>query len=201
MNGKIDWQKSGGLIPAVVQDAATGRVLMLAYMNEESLALTEKTRRVTFFSRSRQSLWIKGETSGNHLDFLSAQADCDGDTILIQARPHGPVCHTGNETCFAGDPANADLGFLTKLTQIIESRFDSPDPQKSYVAKLIADGPDRMAQKVGEEAVETVIASKNEDQGAFEGEAADLLFHLMVLLRAKGSSLTNLVKILEKRHR
>jgi phosphoribosyl-ATP pyrophosphohydrolase/phosphoribosyl-AMP cyclohydrolase len=196
----IDWQKNQGLIPAVVQDADTGKVLMLGYMNEASLEQTEAKGLVTFFSRSRNQLWTKGETSGNFLKFVSAEVDCDGDTFLIQARPQGPVCHEGTATCW-GEGAESPLAFLAKLSQVIDSRFANPDAQSSYVAKLIAGGIDRMAQKVGEEAVETAIASKNEDLKAFEGEAADLLFHLMVLVRAKGSSLAALSEVLRSRHR
>lgn len=198
MNSPIDWKKGDGLVPAIVQDTATGKVLMLAYMNQESWALTEKSKRVTFFSRSRNALWTKGETSGNHLDFVSAEVDCDGDTLLIQAKANGPVCHTGTSTCF-GAGTESDLSFLSELSQTIDDRFAKPDEEKSYVAKLIAGGIDRMAQKVGEEAVETVIASKNQDTKDFEGEAADLLFHLMVLLKAKGSSLKNVAQVLKTR--
>lgn len=196
---KIDWQKMDGMIPAIVQSADTGRILMLAYMNETSLAKTLESGRVTFFSRSRQELWTKGETSGNTLEFVSLKADCDGDALLIQARPQGPVCHTGTQTCF-GDDGGPPLEFLNQLSKVIDQRFTSADENSSYVAKLIAAGTDRMAQKVGEEAVETVIASKNGDLAAFENEAADLLFHLMVLLKAKGTSLENLTKVLATRH-
>lgn len=196
----IDWAKNDGLVPAVVQDADTGRVLMLGYMNEASLKATQEKGLVTFFSRSRNEQWTKGETSGNFLKFVSIKLDCDGDTFLVQARPQGPICHNGTETCF-GEGDEPALTFLNQLTKVIDSRFQNPDTQSSYVAKLIAGGIDRMAQKVGEEAVETAIASKNDDLKAFEGEAADLLFHLMVLLRAKGSSLTRLSEVLSSRHR
>ena len=198
MNSPIDWKKSDGLVPAIVQDAASGKVLMLAYMNQESWALTEESKRVTFFSRSRNRLWTKGETSGNYLDFISAEVDCDGDTLLIQTKAAGPVCHTGTPTCF-GQGTESDLNFLSELAKTIDDRFAKPDEEKSYVAKLIAGGIDSMAQKVGEEAVETVIASKNQDITNFEGEAADLLFHLMVLLKAKGSSLKNVAQVLKTR--
>lgn len=196
----IDWRKMNGLVPAVIQDADSGRVLMVAYMNEESLAKTRETGKVTFFSRSREELWTKGETSGNFLNFVSAKIDCDGDTLLVQVRATGPVCHLGTETCF-GDGGESGLSFLSELTSVIDSRFESPAQPASYVAKLIEAGTDRMAQKVGEEAVETVIASKNADMATFEAEAADLLFHLMVLLRAKGSSLEKIANVLEARHR
>jgi phosphoribosyl-AMP cyclohydrolase / phosphoribosyl-ATP pyrophosphohydrolase len=198
---KIDWTKNQGLVPAIVQDADTGRVLMLAYMNEQSLKLTEEKGLVTFYSRSRGELWTKGETSGNFLKFVAAEVDCDGDTFLIQARPQGPVCHEGTETCFGDEAPESPLVFLAQLQKVIDSRFEKSDADKSYIAKLIEKGPDRMAQKVGEEAVETVIASKNADLALFEGEAADLLFHLMVLLKAKGSSLAKLTDVLKSRHK
>lgn len=196
----IDWSKSDGLIPAVVQDNLSGQVLMLGYVNEESLKLTEQTGNVTFFSRSRGKLWTKGETSGNFLKFISMKVDCDGDTVLIQAQPQGPVCHEGTATCF-GDEVEPALAFLGQLAKVIDQRFEARDTASSYVAKLAAGGIDRMAQKVGEEAVETAIAAKNEDLTAFEGEAADLLFHLLVLLRAKGSSLPRLSEVLRSRHK
>ncbi len=193
---ELNWQD--GLLPAVVQHADTGEVLMLGYMNAESLAATERTRRVTFFSRSRQKLWVKGETSGNFLDVVGIHADCDRDTVLVRARPHGPVCHRGTATCF--DAERPAYTSLAALESTIEARFASGDTASSYVARLIGDGLDRMAQKVGEEAVETVIASKNPELAPFEGEAADLLFHLMVLLRARGSSLSRVASVLEQRH-
>lgn len=194
----IDWKKGEGLVPAVVQDADSGRVLMLAYMNAESLQKTHASGRVTFFSRSRQTLWSKGETSGNTLAFVSVDVDCDGDTLLIRARPAGPVCHRGTVTCF--EQADSGLEFLSTLTEVIESRFADNQNVKSYVANLIRDGVDRMAQKVGEEAVETVIAAKNHDTTALASEAADLLFHLMVLLRAKDLNLHSVVEVLRQRH-
>jgi phosphoribosyl-ATP pyrophosphohydrolase/phosphoribosyl-AMP cyclohydrolase len=199
----VDWRKSDGLVPAVIQDADSGTVLMVGYMNEESLAKTRETGKVTFFSRSREKLWTKGETSGNFLNFVSAKIDCDGDALLVQARPQGPVCHLGTRTCFGEDKPNTTdgLAFLNELTSVIAGRFESPDESVSYVAKLIKAGADRMAQKVGEEAVETVIASKNSDLATLENEAADLLFHLMVLLRSKGSSLREITRVLEGRHR
>lgn len=198
----IDWQKMNGLVPAVVQDADTRNVLMVGYMNEVSLAKTRETGKVTFFSRSRNELWTKGETSGNFLNFVSFKIDCDGDALLVEARPTGPACHLGTQTCFgdAGAGSKFGLSFLSELTQVIDSRFNSSDEASSYVAKLIKAGPDRMAQKVGEEAVETVIASKNSDLSTLENEAADLLFHLMVLLKAKGSSLQQITRVLEARH-
>ncbi len=197
LSEKIDWPKLDGLVPAIVQNAETGAVLMLAYMNRESLAKTLATKRVTFFSRSKQRLWTKGETSGHWLDLEAIALDCDGDALLVRALPNGPVCHVGTATCFGDKPT---AGFLEELTGIIDKRFAHPEPQKSYTASLISSGVDRMAQKVGEEAVETVIAAKNEDSSLLEGEAADLLFHLMVLLRAKGTSLPAVIKRLRERH-
>jgi len=193
---ELDWNK--GLVPAIVQHAETGEVLMLGFMSADSLAETERTGRVTFFSRSRQKIWVKGETSGRFLDVVEMHADCDRDTVLIRARPHGPVCHRGTPTCFdAEKPAHA---FLASLESTIAARFAAGDSASSYVARLIREGFDRIAQKVGEEAIETVIASKNPELEPFEGEAADLLFHLMVLLRARGSSLSRITDVLERRH-
>lgn len=195
-----------GLIPAVVQDAATRQVLMLGYMNAEALEQTRKSRRVTFYSRSRQQLWVKGETSGNYLELQQILEDCDQDALLILATPLGPTCHTGATSCFAALPGGApppprvDLSFLPELTAIIAQRVRER-PEGSYVAKLLSKGLDRVAQKVGEEAVETVIAAKNPDQDTFESEGADLLFHLMVLLELRGSSLGQLAEVLRSRHR
>lgn len=183
-------------MPTVVQDARDGKVLMLAFMNSEALKATIKSNRVTFYSRSKQRLWTKGETSGNFLDVISINADCDNDTILIDAVPLGPVCHTGSTTCFDG---NSGFGFLGKLEQMIEGR-KSRDRNDSYVASLFAKGINKIAQKVGEEAVETVIAAKDDDLKAFRSEAADLLFHYLVLLNAKGTSLTDIAAELESRH-
>lgn len=193
----LDFAKySDGLMPTVVQDARDGKVLMVAFMNPEALKATIGSNRVTFFSRSKQRLWTKGETSGNFLDVISINADCDDDTILIKAIPLGPVCHTGSTTCFDG---NFGFGFLGKLEQVIEER-KSRDPNDSYVASLFAKGINKIAQKVGEEAVETVIAAKEDDPKAFRSEAADLLFHYLVLLNAKGTSLTDISMELEDRH-
>lgn len=194
----INWSKNSGLVPAIVQDVDSNRVLMLAYMNEESWEKTEQSGLVTFYSRSRLSLWTKGETSGNTLQFISAYSDCDGDTILIRARPAGPACHLGTTTCF--QQADQGFEFLGTLTKVIDSRFKETSPDNSYVAKLANSGVDKIAQKVGEEAVETVIASKNTDAEALKGEAADLLFHLMVLLRAKDLQLQDVVDVLQARH-
>lgn len=184
------------LIPAIIQDDRTGQVLMLAYMNQQAYEITLETGRVTFFSRSRQELWTKGETSGNTLQVRSVRIDCDGDTILVKAIPAGPVCHTGSHTCFGEE---ADAGFLHKLEWIINSRAGE-NPEDSYTAALLAKGINKIAQKVGEEAVETVIAALNEGKNEFIGECADLHYHLLVLLHAKGLSLTDIEQTLRQRH-
>lgn len=195
----IDFAKyADGLVPAIVQDPSTGAVLMLGFMNAEAVSQTEATGRVTFFSRSKQRLWTKGETSGNFLEVVSIIPDCDNDTLLIKARPTGPVCHTGTETCF-GD-SQTSLAFLTELESIIASRAAEPT-EGSYVSKLFAKGLNKIAQKVGEEAVETVIAAKDDDLDAFKNEAADLLFHYLVLLQAKGVGLTEITTVLKGRSR
>ncbi len=195
---KIDWEKDGGLVPAIVQDATDGRVLMLGYMNEEALRATEKTRRVTFFSRSKQRLWVKGETSGNFLELRQIRRDCDNDALLVTAVPCGPVCHNGTATCFDG---NSGMGFLGELEEIIASRLTSDeDGGKSYVASLRRDGAARMAQKVGEEGVEVALAAAVSDKVRLREESADLLFHLMVLLRHSGLSLADVAKTLSARH-
>ena len=197
----LDWSKSpDGLIPAVVQHAETGQVLMLGYMNQAALEQTRATQLVTFYSRSKQRLWVKGESSGNYLDLVGVADDCDHDALLVLARPRGPTCHTGAASCFADIANNDSISFLGTLQRTIDSRF-AGKPEGSYVTKLIERGLDRMAQKVGEEGVETVIAAKNADDAALLGESADLLFHLMVLLRARGLSLAQVVRTLESRHR
>ena len=197
---KLDFEKySDGLVPAIVQDSVTGRVLMLGFMNVEALSLTESRGRVTFFSRSNQRLWTKGETSGNFLNVVSITPDCDNDTVLIAARPNGPVCHTGAASCFdeAGDPA---LTIIGELEAVIADRQALPS-EGSYVSKLFGKGLNKIAQKVGEEAVETVIAAKDDDLEAFKNEASDLLFHYLVLLRAKGVELADIAHVLhERRH-
>jgi phosphoribosyl-ATP pyrophosphohydrolase/phosphoribosyl-AMP cyclohydrolase len=196
---KLNWGKSDGLVPAIIQDAESGRVLMLGYMSAESLELTRKSGKVTFYSRTRQSIWLKGETSGNYLNVVEISPDCDQDALLIRARPDGPTCHRGTETCFEETASSGGISFLNELHKIIQGRFKER-PKGSYVTSLIEDGLDRMAQKVGEEAIETVIASKNPGLTEFEGEASDLVFHLMVLLEARGSSLAKLSEFLRKRH-
>ena len=187
-----------GLVPAIVQDPVTGCVLMLGYMNAEAIEASRSSGYVTFFSRSKQRLWRKGESSGNHLEIVSMVSDCDGDTVLIKAKPHGPVCHTGAETCF-GERDRITASFLDHLESIIEERRRDPS-EHSYVSGLFAEGINKIAQKVGEEAVETVIAAKDNDDNAFRSEAADLLFHYLVLLNAKGVTLANVVDELRVRN-
>ncbi|WP_258105635.1 bifunctional phosphoribosyl-AMP cyclohydrolase/phosphoribosyl-ATP diphosphatase HisIE [Marinoscillum sp. MHG1-6] len=196
---ELDFAKGDGLIPAIIQDELTGKVLMLGYMNEESLAETEKSGKVTFFSRSKNRLWTKGETSGNFLHVKEIIPDCDKDTLLIKANPVGPACHTGADTCF--NETNSDpLKFLNYLTQVIEDRKNST-PDKSYTSSLFAKGVNKVAQKVGEEAVEVVIEAMDNNNDLLKTESADLIFHLMVLLAHQGLSLADVVKILEDRHK
>jgi phosphoribosyl-AMP cyclohydrolase / phosphoribosyl-ATP pyrophosphohydrolase len=200
---KLDFGKyADGLIPAIVQDANSGAVLMLGFMNAEAFEKTEATGLVTFYSRSRRRLWTKGETSGNHLRVREILVDCDADTLLIKATPSGPVCHTGAVTCF-GDPTKKrnygrSLTLLVELERIIAERQTSPSDD-SYTSKLFARGINKIAQKVGEEAVELVIEAKDDDVDKFRGEAADLLFHFLVLLRAKGVYLSEVIDVLQKR--
>jgi phosphoribosyl-AMP cyclohydrolase / phosphoribosyl-ATP pyrophosphohydrolase len=191
-----------GLVPAVVQDPETKRVLMVGFMNNEALRKTLDSGRVSFFSRSRQTLWTKGETSGNFLEFVSMGLDCDKDTLLIFARPAGPVCHTGTDTCFgeANEPVGGGIDFLELLEATISTRRTHPN-RDSYVAGLFREGANRIAQKLGEEAVETVIAAMGDDRDAFVSEAADLLFHLMILLNEKGSSIAEVTDELRKRRK
>ena len=195
---KIDWKKDAGLVPAIVQDAATLQVLMLGYMNTAALKKTLKTKRVTFFSRSKQRLWTKGESSKNFLHLVSLQVDCDNDTLLITARPDGPTCHRATPSCFGNDGATG-IGFLAHLDQIVADRIKSGDKQ-SYTVRLAKEGVARCAQKVGEEGVETALAALGSNQKEFTGEAADLLYHLIVLLRVKKLSLNAAVAVLAKRH-
>jgi phosphoribosyl-ATP pyrophosphohydrolase/phosphoribosyl-AMP cyclohydrolase len=195
---KIDWKKTNGLVPAIVQDAATLQVLMLGYMNAEALKKTLRTRRVTFFSRSKNRLWTKGESSKNFLHLVSLTVDCDNDTLLITARPDGPTCHRGTPSCF-GDGGATGAGFLAHLDQVVAGRLKSGDKQ-SYTVRLAREGVARVAQKVGEEGVETALAALRSNRKEFAGEAADLLYHLIVLLRVKKLSLGDAVAVLEKRH-
>jgi phosphoribosyl-ATP pyrophosphohydrolase/phosphoribosyl-AMP cyclohydrolase len=198
---RLDFSKGDGLLPAVIQDADTGAVLMLGYMNAAALAETQARGRVVFFSRSRQKLWEKGETSGHTLNVEAIRTDCDADTLLITARPLGPTCHEGTTTCF-GDAALTGatrLGFLARLARIIEQRR-SESPDTSYTAKLFAGGAKRVAQKVGEEGVEVALAAVAESDDKLIGESADLLFHLLVLLRSRDLQLEDVVNELAARH-
>jgi phosphoribosyl-AMP cyclohydrolase / phosphoribosyl-ATP pyrophosphohydrolase len=198
---RLDFGKGAGLLPAIIQHADTGAVLMLGYMNAEALAATQARGRVVFYSRSRQRLWEKGETSGHTLTVEAIRIDCDADTLLITARPHGPTCHEGTTTCF-GDAALTGatrLGFLAQLTEIIEKRSHEA-PDRSYTARLIADGVARMAQKVGEEGLEVALAAVAQADDKLVSESADLLFHLMVLLKGKNLQLDAVVKELATRH-
>ncbi len=194
----IDFKKySDGLIPAIVQDYSTHKVLMLGFMNEKALQQTEETGKVTFYSRSRKKLWTKGGESGNFLYLKQIQVDCDNDTLLIKAHPAGPVCHTGADTCFS--ERNHSEDFLLYLEDIIALRRQA-SAEESYVARLFAKGVNKIAQKVGEEAVELVIESKDDNEELFLNEAADLLFHYLVLLNAKGHKLQNVIEVLQQRH-
>jgi phosphoribosyl-AMP cyclohydrolase / phosphoribosyl-ATP pyrophosphohydrolase len=190
----LDWDKQGGLLPAIVQDADTRRVLMLGYMDRAAVQATLDTQRVTFFSRSRQRLWTKGETSGHVLSLVSMEADCDRDALLVLARPAGPTCHLGTRSCFPSAPADA----LSELDIRIAERARER-PQGSYTTKLFDAGIRRIAQKVGEEGVETALAAVAQDDAALLGEAADLLYHLLVLLRARDLSLRDALAVLESR--
>jgi len=204
MTGRdLDWDKGAGLVPAIVQDASSGAVLMLGYMNREALAATESSGRVTFWSRRKQRLWTKGETSGNYLAVRSVTADCDGDTLLVLADPHGPACHNGTPTCFGAAPPQADaerLAFLGALEGVIRERI-AARPQGSYTAKLLEQGPRRIAQKVGEEGLELALAAAAQGSDEVIGEAADLLYHVLLLLQSKGLSLAHVADRLEARHR
>ena len=193
----LDFEKSGGLIPAIIQDARTLEVLMLGYMNEEAWQKTQAEQRVTFFSRSKNRLWTKGEESGHYLEVVSTHIDCDRDTILVKALPKGPTCHTGSRSCFNTD---YNQNFIFELVNIINSRYEFPTAD-SYVNRLHERGLNKVAQKVGEEAVETVIAALAEEKPDFVNEASDLLFHLLVLLREKDVPLETIAKNLESRHR
>jgi phosphoribosyl-ATP pyrophosphohydrolase/phosphoribosyl-AMP cyclohydrolase len=199
---QLDWSKGDGLLPAVVQDAGNQAVLMLGYMNRDALRATLERGRVVFFSRSRQKLWEKGETSGHTLELVSAVADCDNDSLLVRARPIGPTCHRNTPTCF-GDGALPDpdgLGFLAQLEEVIAARI-AQNPEGSYTAKLYGQGVKRMAQKVGEEGVEVALAAQTGNESELVSESADLLFHLALLLRARNLTLTAVAAELAARHR
>ena len=186
-----------GLVPAVIQDATTKKVLMLGFMNEMSLAKTKELQQVTFFSRSKNRLWTKGEVSGNYLFVKEIKVDCDNDTLLVQVNPAGPVCHTGADTCW--NEKNETDNFLEKLENIIADRKNNPD-ERSYTSSLFEKGINKIAQKVGEEAVELIIEAKDDHADLFKGEAADLLFHYLILLQAKGFGLNDIIQVLKSRH-
>jgi phosphoribosyl-AMP cyclohydrolase / phosphoribosyl-ATP pyrophosphohydrolase len=199
--GSIDFAKGGGLVPAVVQHSGTGAVLMLGYMNSEALRETFARGHVVFFSRSKQRIWEKGETSGHFLELDSVRTDCDRDTLLITARPRGPVCHVGTSTCFGSDPASAaeKLAFLSTLETVITKRA-AEQPEGSYTARLFAQGPRRIAQKIGEEGVEVALAAVTESDDKLISESADLVFHLLVMLKKRGLSFEDVVAELQTRH-
>lgn len=198
---KMDFNKNkDGLIPAIVQDATTKTVLMLGYMNEEAYQKTLETKKVTFFSRSKNRLWTKGEESGNFLNLVDLKVDCDNDTILVKVNPQGPSCHTGSDTCWH-ERNNQDYGFISKLEETIKDRKENSSSEKSYVASLFEKGINKIAQKVGEEAIEVVIEAKDNDDHLFLNESADLLFHYLILLQAKGFQLQDVVSILESREK
>ena len=195
---KVDFSKyTDGLVPAIIQDDTTGKVLMLGFMNEAALSKTQELNKVTFFSRSKNRLWTKGEESGNYLLLKSISSDCDDDSLLIKVDPVGPVCHTGADTCWS--EKNINLNFLFELEKIIIDRKNNPS-EKSYTSSLFEKGINKIAQKVGEEAVELVIEAKDNDADLFKNEAADLLFHYLILLQAKGHSLSEIQDILISRH-
>ena len=195
---KVNFKKySDGLVPVVIQDAETEKVLMLGFMNEAALNKTNELQQVTFFSRSKNRLWTKGEESGNYLFVKEIKVDCDQDTLLIKVDPAGPVCHTGADTCW--NEKNVSDNFLEKLENIIAERKNNPD-EKSYTSSLFTKGINKIAQKVGEEAVELVIEAKDNNDDLFKDEAADLLFHYLILLQAKGFKLNDIIKVLESRH-
>ena len=195
----LDFEKGGGLIPAIIQDSNTNRVLMLGYMNQEAYTKTVETGFVTFYSRSRQKLWVKGETSGNTLKVERILSDCDNDTLLIYAQPAGPVCHTGSDTCFS-EKNEEDVMFLKYLQDFIERRRQEM-PEGSYTTSLFQRGINRMAQKVGEEAVETIIEATNGTEDRLIYEGSDLIYHLIVLLTSKGLRIEDLIKELKRRHK
>lgn len=196
---KIDFEKMGGLVPAIIQDAVTQKVLMLGFMNEEAYQKTLDTKHVTFWSRTRNTLWTKGETSGNFLNLVDIKVDCDNDTLLIQAHPDGPTCHTGTDTCWGEENHANPLLFLTELQDFINRRKEEM-PEGSYTTKLFKEGINKIAQKVGEEALETVIEATNGTSDHLVYEASDLLYHLIVLLADKGLSIEDVAEELHRRH-
>ena len=196
---KIDFEKMGGLVPAIIQDAKTKNVLMLGFMNKEAYEKTQETGHVTFWSRTRQTLWTKGETSGNFLNLVDIKVDCDNDTLLIQAHPDGPTCHTGTDTCWGEENHANPLLFLTELQDFINRRKEEM-PEGSYTTKLFKEGINKIAQKVGEEALETVIEATNGTSDHLVYEASDLLYHLLVMLTEKGLRIEEVAQELQKRH-
>ena len=196
---ELDFEKMGGFVPAIIQDNRTQKVLMLGFMNKEAYEKTVETGKVTFYSRTKKRLWTKGEESGNFLNVISIHEDCDHDTLLIKAHPLGPVCHTGADTCW-NEKNEADILFLSYLQDFISKRYEEM-PEKSYTTSLFKEGVNRMAQKVGEEAVETVIEATNGTDDRLIYEASDLIYHLIVLLTSKGLRIEDLARELEKRHK
>jgi len=198
---KVNFNKTpNNLIPAIIQDNETKNVLMLGYMNQEALDQTLATKKVTFFSRTKNRLWTKGEESGNFLELISIKEDCDNDTLLVKVKPAGATCHTGLDTCWQ-ESNNQEFGFLSKLEKTITKRKENADTEKSYVASLFAKGINKIAQKVGEEAVEVVIEAKDNNDDLFLSESADLLFHYLILLQAKGFQLNDVVEVLKNREK
>ena len=197
----INFNKNNdGLVPAIVQDASTNNVLMLGYMNEESLKQTIDTKLVTFYSRTKERLWTKGEESGNVLNLVNIKVDCDNDTLLLRVKPEGPTCHKGSDTCW-NENNSQNFGFLSELESVIENRKNNASEDTSYVASLFAKGINKIAQKVGEEAIETVIEAKDSNDELFLNESADLLFHYLILLQAKGFKLNDIVDVLKQREK
>ena len=199
MTETIDFEKGDGLIPVIVQDFMTRKVLMLGYMNQAAYDLTLSSGKVTFWSRSRQQLWTKGETSGNWLLVKEIKIDCDQDTLLILVTPQGPTCHTGSDTCFDEQNTGEDVLFIQQLYDVIDHRYKEPDPA-SYTSSLFEKGINKIAQKVGEEAVELVIEAKDDNHELFKNEAADLMYHYLVLLRSKGFTPSDIIEVLRERH-
>ena len=195
----INFEKQNGLVPAIIQDSVTLNVLMLGYMNEEAYKKTVSTKKVTFYSRTRKCLWTKGETSGNYLELVSIKTDCDNDTLLIRAIPHGPTCHTGTDTCWGEDNKKNPVLFLTELQDFINKRHEEM-PENSYTTSLFKDGTERMAQKVGEEALEAVIEAVKGDNKRLIYESSDMLYHLIVLLTSKGLRIEQVISELAERH-
>lgn len=196
---KLDWQKTGGLLPTIIQHAQSGEVLMLGYMDQDALAQTQRSGKVTFWSRSKGRLWTKGETSGHFLEVATITADCDNDTLLILANPKGPTCHLGNRSCFTGEQAKPQWLFLYELEQLLALRKNA-DPTDSYTARLYASGTKRIAQKVGEEGIETALAAATHDRDELVNEASDLIYHLLVLLQDQALDLGEVIDNLKARH-